>query len=203
MDRKKHWETVYETKTDTDVGWFQENPNTSLKLINKYAANKNIHIIDIGGGNSFLTKMLFDQGYANLTVLDISDKAIERSKSRFGGNVNRLNWISSNVLDVDANQTYDIWHDRAVFHFLTSDDEIHKYAKIAANNIIQNGLLVLGTFSVNGPTTCSGLPITQYDNDKLMQVFTENFVLVESFRLDHITPSGNPQNFIWAVYSRK
>lgn len=203
MNRKKHWEKVYETKTDTDVGWFQENPNTSLKLINKYAANKNIHIIDIGGGNSYLTKMLFDQGYSDLTVLDISDKAIVRSKSRFGVNVNRINWISLNVLDFNANQTYDIWHDRAVFHFLTSENEIRRYTKIAADNIVQSGLLVLGTFSVNGPTTCSGLPITQYDNDKLVQVFSENFILVEHFMLDHITPSGNSQNFIWAVFSRK
>ena len=203
MNRKQHWENVYETKDDLEVGWFQENPEISLNLVEKYASAKDAAFIDIGGGNSFLSKLLFTQGFSNLTILDISAKALERGKSRFITNTEGLNWVESNVLDFSTESPFKTWHDRAVFHFLTVDDEIDKYADVAAKNIVSGGFLILATFSLSGPEKCSGLPISQYSEKKFCSVFNDKFSLIECFEDVHTTPSGYPQNFIWAVFKRK
>ena len=203
MKRKQHWENVYETKTDHDVGWYQENPDISLKLVQKYSTNKSLPIIDVGGGNSHLTRILFDLGYSDLSVVDISLKAIERSKNRFGNDVEKVNWIESDVMHFSASHSYHTWHDRAVFHFLIEDDEVNNYAKVAAKSIAHGGYLILGTFSLTGPKNCSGLPITQYCEESLCEFFRDKFHLIECFDDVHTTPSGNPQNFIWAVFKRK
>lgn len=198
MDRKQHWENVYQTKTDQDVGWYQDNPETSLKLVEKYGKRKDSQIIDVGGGNSHLSRILMSMGYTNLTILDLSSHALKRSQSRIK-NAHQLKWIETDVLSFEAKQQFQIWHDRAVFHFLLSDNEIKKYAEIAAKQIVKGGYLILGTFSETGPKSCSGLPITQYSEKKFQKVFKDNFVFVESFEAAHTTPSGNPQNFIWVV----
>lgn len=203
MNRKQHWETVYETKDDLEVGWFQENPEESLNLVNNYSPIKANPIIDVGGGNSFLTKLLYNQGYSNLTILDISAKALERSKNRFIESPESMNWVESNVLNFQTKTPFQIWHDRAVFHFLTEDKEINTYAEIAANNIIPGGFLILATFSLSGPKKCSGLPISQYSEKNFCSIFNNKFNLIECFEDIHTTPSGNPQNFIWAVFKRK
>ncbi len=203
MNRKQHWETVYETKDDLEVGWFQKNPELSLKLVNKYSLIKAKPIIDVGGGNSFLTKLLYNQGYSNLTILDISAKALERSKNRFSESIEGISWVENNVLDFSSEAPYQTWHDRAVFHFLTMEEEINKYADVAAKNIIQGGFLILATFSLSGPENCSGLPISQYSEKKFCSIFNDKFSLIECFENVHITPSGYPQNFIWAVFKRK
>ena len=203
MNRKQHWENVYQTKSDQDVGWFQENPVTSLKLINKYTSAKDARLIDIGGGNSFLTKILFNKGYTNLAVLDISKKALERSRSRFIENADGIRWIESNILSYFSEKPYQLWHDRAVFHFLTDEKDIKKYAEIAAGSIIRNGHLILGTFSLTGPNSCSGLPVTQYSEEMFCGVFDDHFDIEECIDDVHTTPSGNPQNFIWVVFKRK
>lgn len=203
MNRKQHWETVYETKADQDVGWFQENPEVSLKLVRKYASAKDDSFIDIGGGNSFLSKILYDQGFSNLGILDISAKALKRSRSRFVNYSDSVNWIECNVLDFSTETPFQTWHDRAVFHFLTAKNEIDKYADVAAKNIVSGGFLILATFSLSGPEKCSGLPISQYSEKKFCTVFNNNFDLMECFEDVHTTPSGNPQNFIWAVFKRK
>lgn len=202
MQRLDHWEKVYATKGDQDVGWFQENPETSLLLINKYAQNKSLPIIDVGAGNSFLTVKLFEEGYKNLTILDISSRALERSRKRFGDESNHLSWIQSDVLAFTSDKAFQIWHDRAVFHFLTEDTEIGQYAQNAAHNIASGGYLILGTFSLSGPGSCSGLPITQYSEEKVKKVFLDHFTIIESFENVHQTPSGNNQDFIWAVLQR-
>lgn len=198
MDRKQHWENVYQTKTDQDVGWYQDNPETSLKLVEKYSTRKDSQIIDVGGGTSHLSRILMSMGYTNLTILDLSSHALKRSQSRIK-NAHQLKWIETDVLNFEAKQQFHIWHDRAVFHFLLSDNEIKKYAEIAAKQIVKGGYLILGTFSETGPKSCSGLPITQYSEKKFQKVFKDNFVFVESFEAVHTTPSGNPQNFIWVV----
>ena len=203
MNSKQHWETVYETKADQEVGWFQENPEVSVRLLEKYTSAKDASIIDVGGGNSFLIKVLYDQGFSKLCILDISKKALERNKSRFGEKSESVNRIESNVLDFSSDKPFHTWHDRAVFHFLTTDNEINKYAEVAANNIVSGGFLILATFSLSGPKHCSGLPISQYSEKKFCTVFNDNFNLVECFEEVHTTPSGNPQNFIWAVFKRK
>ncbi len=203
MNRKQHWEAVYGTKSDQAVGWFQENPETSINLVEKYAPETEARIIDVGGGNSYLTKILFDLGYQNITVLDISSKALERSISRFGKNIGKLSWVESDILEYVSPLPFQVWHDRAVFHFLTDEKEIYKYAEVAAKNILKDGFLFLGTFSLTGPQTCSGLEITQYSEKMFCGVFDDFFDLVECFENVHTTPSGNPQNFIWIVFKRK
>lgn len=203
MNSKKHWESVYASKDDHEVGWFQKNPETSLKLIEKYAIEKDAPIIDVGGGNSFLSKMLYEKNYSNLSVMDIAINALKRGRSRFKTNDKKITWIESNVLEFSTETTFQIWHDRAVFHFLINEDDIRRYAELAAMYIIHGGYLILGTFSVTGPKTCSGLPITQYDEHKLIEIFNDNFENIEHFQKDHITPSGNPQNFFWAALKRK
>ena len=203
MKRKQHWENVYETKSDHDVGWFQESPEISLRLIEKYETQKDFPIIDIGGGNSYLSKILFDKGYSDITVLDISLKALERSQSRFGEDVDKIQFIESNVMDYRSRKPFHTWHDRAVFHFLVDEREIKIYAEVATKNIIKNGYLILGTFSLTGPKMCSGLPITQYSEKDFCKVFIDKFNLVECLDDVHITPSGNSQDFIWVVFKRK
>jgi len=202
MDRKQHWETVYKTKSDQDVGWYQEHPVTSLKLIEKYSEQKDLPVIDVGGGNSHLSRVLFENGYTDLTVLDLSSEAIKRSQSRID-NSHQINWIESDVLQFESNTHFQIWHDRAVFHFLLAGDEIKKYAEVATAQIAAGGYLILGTFAETGPTSCSGLPITQYSDEKLHKVFKDSFNLIETFEEVHTTPSGNPQNFTWAVFLKK
>ena len=202
MERKKHWETVYQTKSDQDVGWYQEYPDTSVKLIEKYSMNLDQAIIDVGGGNSHLSLVLFEIGYTDLTILDLSSQALKRSKSRFVSEADQVNWITTDILQFEAKQAFQIWHDRAVFHFLLDEDEIHKYAVVAGNSIVKGGYLILGTFSLTGPKMCSGLPITQYCEEDFCRVFEKYFELVECFENIHTTPSGNPQNFIWVVFKR-
>lgn len=202
-NKKSHWENVYETKKDHQVGWFQENPETSLKLIRKYSSSKKDPIIDVGGGNSFLTKFLFEDGYGDLTVLDISENAIKRSQGRFGANSDNINWVVSDFLDYSSKVPFQIWHDRAVFHFLIDPEEIKKYAEKAAINIVPDGYLIVGAFSLTGPKRCSNLPITQYSEEKFQKVFSKNFETVEHFEDIHITPSGNPQDFSWCVLKHK
>lgn len=201
-NKKEHWEKVYLTRQDNEVGWFQENPTTSLNLVQKYAKDKKGPIIDIGAGNSFLIKKLFELGFEDLTVLDISRAAIERSKSRFANLKNEISWIEKDVLSFTATGLFKVWHDRAVFHFLTRPKEISTYAEVAAANIEKDGYLILGTFSETGPVSCSGLPIVQYSAESFTKVFESNFRLIECFDDVHITPSGNAQNFIWVVFRR-
>lgn len=203
MNRKQHWEKVYETKDDHEIGWFQKLPKTSISLINKYAQSQDISVIDIGGGNSFLTKFLFNEGYSNLTVLDISVNALQRSLTRFGNDADKINWKASDILEFSTHEAFQIWHDRAVFHFLIDDGEIKKYADVADKSIAQGGFLIIGTFSTTGPKKCSGLPVTQYSEEKICTVFNQNFKLVECFDDVHTTPSGNAQNFIWAVFRKR
>ena len=202
MSRKEHWEKVYATKSDQDVGWYQRIPETSLKLILKYTDSKDMAIVDAGGGNSHLSARLFDCGYTNLTILDISRNALIRSKNRFKTESKKIHFIETDILDFVFDKPFDMWHDRAVFHFLTDADEITRYAQVAYDNIIQGGYLILGSFSVTGPKSCSGLPITQYDQEKLNRVFHDQFDLVECFEDAHTTPSGNSQNFIWSVFKK-
>ena len=202
MNRKQHWEKVYETKTDQEVGWYEEYPMTSLQLVEKYATNNNDSLINVGGGNSFLSKILFEKGMTDLTIVDISSKALERNRMRFGQDEEKIKWIRTNILKFTSDKQLQIWHDRAVFHFLIKENEIRRYAEIAGASIKPGGYLLIGTFSLSGPNTCSGLPITQYGADELSKVFEGHFDLLESFGNTHTTPSGNKQNFCWAVFRR-
>lgn len=192
-ENKQHWENVYETKNPDQVSWTQEKPITSLEFIHSFNLPKSAEIIDVGGGDSRLVDYLLEEGYENITVLDISAKALEKAKERLGESANKVNWVVSDILDFKPRKTYNIWHDRAVFHFLTTNSQIEKYTEIAENTV--DDYLIIGTFSENGPLKCSGLEIKQYDDEKLTATFKKGFNKISCINIDHITPFNSVQNF--------
>lgn len=203
MNKKEHWEKVYSSNKNIEVSWYQEIPLTSIELISKYSSDLQSQIIDIGGGDSFLVDNLIEQGYSSISVLDISSQAIEKSKKRLANKSSTVDWIVSDVTKFKSDENFDIWHDRATFHFLTEDEQIESYISIVNKQISENGFLILGTFSTNGPTKCSGFNVKQYSKKTITELFSENFALVESFQEEHITPFDIKQNFIWNVLRRK
>lgn len=200
--RKNHWDNIYQTKTLNEVSWFQPKPETSLNLILKSTSKKTDRIIDIGGGDSFLVDHLIDEGYTNITVLDISASAIERAKERLGEKAKLVHWIVEDIAHFSPIQKYDIWHDRAAFHFLTQDEDIKNYQVALNTGITQTGTLILGTFSKNGPLKCSGIPIKQYSELELSILTSKNFKQEECFTIDHNTPFNSTQNFIFGRFTK-
>ena len=201
LDRKKHWETVYENKNPDEVSWTQEIPKTSLEFIHSFSLNKTAKIIDIGGGDSKLVDYLLYEGFENVTVLDISAKSLERAKNRLGEKANKVNWIVSDITEFEPNMMYDIWHDRATFHFLTKTDQIKKYIKIARNSV--SGFLTIGTFSNNGPKKCSGLEIKQYNQEQLTSELKNGFDKIKCISEDHLTPFETTQNFLFCSFKKQ
>ena len=201
LDRKKHWETVYKTKNPDQVSWTQESPKTSLEFIHSFGLKKSVKIIDIGGGDSKLVDYLLDEGFENVTVLDISAKSLEKAKDRLGEKANKVNWIVSDITEFEPNMTFDVWHDRATFHFLTTTEQIAKYIKIARKSV--NGFLTIGTFSKNGPEKCSGLEIKQYNEDELTLELENGFEKIKCVTEDHLTPFGTKQNFLFCSFKRQ
>lgn len=198
---KDHWENIYKNKADNEVSWYQTVPKTSIELIEKHHATKK-NVIDVGGGNSNLTKTLIEKGYDDLTVLDISSAALERSKSKLAEKSILAEWIESDITSFKSNKQYEIWHDRAVFHFLTEETDITKYIEIVTDSLNTGGLFVLATFSVNGPLKCSGLEVSQYDQSDLVKLFSNQFNLIDCFEEDHITPFDTSQRFIYSVWRK-
>ncbi|MBD3905330.1 class I SAM-dependent methyltransferase [Chryseobacterium sp. Ch-15] len=198
---KDHWENVYETKNPNEVSWTQKVPQTSLNLIEKVSKDKSSKIIDIGGGDSNLVDFLLEKGFKNISVLDISAKALEKAKTRLGAQAENVDWIVTDITEFKTNTEYDIWHDRAAFHFLTTEDEIKKYVEIVRSAV--SDTLIIGTFSLDGPQKCSGLPILQYNEERLKNIFSQDFELVKSFTENHITPFNTVQNFIFCQFKKK
>ena len=196
-NKKAHWENVFATKQETEVSWYQQKPQTSIQFFIDYKIQKDAKIIDIGGGDSYLIDNLLEMGYSNLFLLDISENAIERIKSRLGAKSEKVTYIISDVLDFQPKTTFDVWHDRASFHFLTEENEIAHYRSLVTNAINENGFLFLGTFSENGPLKCSGLQITQYSETKLKSIFGTAFDKINCFIENHQTPFETIQNFIF------
>ena len=201
LDKKKHWETVYKTKNSDQVSWTQETPKTSLAFINSFGLKKNAKIIDIGGGDSKLVDYLLDEGFENITVLDISAKSLEKAKNRLGEKAIKVDWIVSDITEFEPNMTYDIWHDRATFHFLTTTEQIKKYMKIARKSV--TGFLTIGTFSQNGPEKCSGLEIKQYNEEELTSELKNGFDKIKCVTEDHLTPFGTNQNFLFCSFKKQ
>lgn len=202
FDKKNHWEMIYKTKELQDVSWYQPVPQVSLEFIENANLSKDAAIIDVGGGDSFLADHLLELGYSNITVLDISDAAIDRAKKRLGQKAHMVKWIVSDILDLNKQNSYDLWHDRAAFHFLTKTEDVKKYVEIAANSLSKNGQLILGTFSEEGPKKCSGIEITQYSVDKLDRCFGGRSIRVNSRIIDHPTPFNTVQNFLFCWYKK-
>jgi len=202
MDKRKHWENVYQTKALTEVSWYQPIPQTSLNLLQQYTIPSDAKIIDIGGGDSFFVDHLLQLGYNNITVLDISEEAITKAKKRLLNNSEKVNWIVSDITDFKPNIKYDFWHDRAAFHFLTEEQDIASYLQAAKDGISDNGILAIGTFSESGPLKCSGIPIKQYSRSALEARFIPDFELLDSFTVDHKTPFDTVQNFTFGVFKK-
>jgi SAM-dependent methyltransferase len=202
FDRKKHWETIYQTKELKDVSWFQPTPQTSLDFIKKFDVSITSKIIDIGGGDSFLVDHLLELGFQHITVLDISEAAIERAKTRLGAKAKSVKWITEDVLNFKPTEKYDFWHDRAAFHFLTKQEEIDSYVEKATSFIQKDGFLVIGIFSEQGPTKCSGIDIKQYSEESLTRCFESAFQKLECIHIDHPTPFGTIQNFVFCSFRK-
>lgn len=202
-EKKQHWETVFTTKAENEVSWYQKEPQTSIQLIQACKVPKDAKIIDIGGGDSYLIDSLLDLGYTNLYLLDISDAAIERAKIRLGDKAKNVTFIVSDSLHFQSDEKFDVWHDRASFHFFTDANDIALYKKNVKTNTNQNAHFIIGTFSEEGPLKCSGLPITQYTVEKMEAVFGDDFELENCFTEDHQTPFETVQNFIFCSYRKK
>ncbi len=203
LERKNHWENIYETKELAEVSWYQPNPVTSLDLILKFTASKSSKIIDVGGGDSLLVDYLLDLGYQNITVLDISETAINRAKKRLGNRAENVKWIVSDICTFVPVDNYDCWHDRATFHFLTKNTDINQYCKTVENNLSSSGIMIIGTFSEKGPLKCSGIEIKQYSEKSMIGLFQKNFEILNCFYIDHQTPFNSIQNFIFCCFKKR
>ena len=201
IHRTKHWEKVYETKAPNQVSWTQEYPKTSFEIIQSFDLPKTARIIDVGGGDSKLVDCLLDAGYEYITVLDISEKALLRAQYRLGDKASKVNWIVSDIIKFKPETSFDIWHDRAAFHFLTEADEISQYLALASNCV--KGFLSIGTFSKQGPVKCSGLNISQYNKEELISAFSSGFNFLDSKSEDHTTPFNTTQNFLFCSFKKK
>ena len=199
---KNHWENIYQNKNEDEVSWFQKTPDTSIEIINSIKIKKQSKIIDVGSGRSRLFKNLIEQGYNNLTYLDISESAAKKSKIFLGQESKNIEWIVEDVLNFEPKQNFDVWHDRAVFHFLTDQNQIKKYVDLVSRNISNNGYLIIGTFSEQGPLKCSGLDVSRYSESLIKTTFSESFNLLNSFKIDHSTPFNTTQNFLFSVLKK-
>jgi SAM-dependent methyltransferase len=202
MDKatQNHWDTVYKTKNPDQVSWAQEIPKTSLEFIHSFGLKKTAKIIDVGGGDSKLVDYLLYEGFENITVLDISEIALDKARKRLGDKANKINWVVSDITEFQPHTTFDVWHDRATFHFLTTANQIEKYLDTARNSV--SGFLTIGTFSDNGPEKCSGLQIKQYSEEKLTAELQNGFDKLRCITEDHITPFNTTQNFLFCGFTR-
>jgi hypothetical protein len=200
-EKKQHWENVYATKQPDEVSWTQEVPETSLRFIKGLNMPKDASIIDIGGGDSKLVDFLLDDGYTNITVLDISEQALNRAKLRLGDRGRIVKWIVSDVTEFEPATTYDIWHDRATFHFLTTTEQQKTYEALVGKAVAS--YMVIGTFSDDGPKKCSGLEIQQYNQASMTELFSGDFDINPCITENHTTPFNTTQNFIFCVFKRR
>lgn len=201
--RKNHWEQIYQTKKLNEVSWFQEVPEISLQLIEELKLPLSAKIIDVGGGDSLLADHLIELGYTAVSVLDISQAAIDRAKNRLGDRASKIRWIVSDILTFQADEKYDLWHDRAAFHFLNSEPDIQQYCHLAQTSIAVGGFLTIGTFSDRGPEKCSGISISKYSVPALSERFADGFDCIKGLNVDHSTPSQAIQNFTFCTFRRK
>jgi SAM-dependent methyltransferase len=198
MDTRNHWEKIYKTKTPEAVSWYRPHLETSLRLIERAASGPSSSIIDVGGGESTLVDDLLARGYENLTVLDVSQTALDVTKKRLGLAAERVHWLVADITEAHLEPgAYDVWHDRAVFHFLIAPEQRTAYVRQVAHAVKSGGHVIIGTFGPEGPTKCSGLDIVRYDADSLHGEFGARFRLEESSKELHRTPFGTIQQFLY------
>jgi 2-polyprenyl-3-methyl-5-hydroxy-6-metoxy-1,4-benzoquinol methylase len=198
MDARAHWEKIYTTKAPDQVSWYRPHLEISLALIKRSVTHRSASIIDVGGGESTLIDDLLAEGFQNVTILDISRAAIEATKKRLGQIAERVRWLAADITQVQLEQgAYDVWHDRAVFHFLTAPDQRAAYVHQVARSVKLGGYVIVSTFGPEGPTKCSGLDVVRYDADSLHNEFGRRFRLVDSSKELHNTPLGTAQQFLY------
>ena len=197
-DKREHWEKVYRTKTSDEVSWFRPHLDVSLSLIECAANDRLVSIIDVGGGASTLVDDLLGRGYRNITVLDVSQTAIDKAKERMGETATSVSWLCADITQIALPpQAYDVWHDRAVFHFLTNEEERRAYIRNAVSAVRVGGHVIVSTFGPEGPEKCSGLEVMRYDAESLHREFGRRFRLLESSKELHNTPFGTVQQFLY------
>jgi ubiquinone/menaquinone biosynthesis C-methylase UbiE len=198
MDAKSHWSNIYQTKAPNQVSWYQDYPQLSMEFIQSTGVDKTGQIIDVGGGASTLADHLIDAGYQNLTVLDISGEALETTRRRLGEDAHQVIWLEADITQVELpHQFYDVWHDRAVFHFLTRAEDRQRYINTVRHSVKVGGHVIVATFALDGPEKCSGLDVVRYSPQNLKGEFGDAFKLVESANETHHTPFGTDQKFVY------
>jgi len=203
MNTKTHWEHIYETKAPTQVSWYQEHAQFSLQYIQNTGIRKTGHIIDVGGGTSTLVDDLIADGFQHISVLDVSGAALQLTQQRLGAKVNDVKWIEADITQADLpHQAYNLWHDRAVFHFLTHAEDRQRYVEAVRHSVRKGGHVIVATFAPDGPERCSGLEVVRYSPKGLHSEFGHGFEVVDSARETHHTPFGTEQRFIYC-YCRK
>jgi SAM-dependent methyltransferase len=201
--RQAHWEKVYTSKRESELSWFQENPAPSLDLILKATATTASAVIDVGGGASRLVDALIENGFRAVTVLDLSDAALTAAKARLGSRADQVQWVVADVTEWEPRSTaYDVWHDRAAFHFLTEERDRTAYVARLIKAVKPGGHAIIGAFAPDGPERCSGLPVARYDAQSLHRVVGDAFELIETLRHEHRTPWGSEQHFQFTLFRR-
>jgi len=200
MNVETHWEKIYREKAPDAVSWYRPHLETSLALIERAAPERGVSIIDVGGGESTLVDDLLAHGYQNITILDVSQTAIAVTKKRLGSAAEEVQWVTADIVNGElAPNAYDVWHDRAVFHFLTAMDQRLAYVRQVARAVKPGGHVLVSTFGPGGPTKCSGLEVVRYDAESLHAEFGVRFRLLDSIKESHNTPFGTTQQFLYCL----
>lgn len=200
FNRKSHWESIYAKTIPTEVGWYQVEPAVSLELIASTGVGHADKIIDVGGGASVLVDKLLCQGFQDLTVLDVSSKALDYAKERLGSEAEAVKWIEADVTKFDLPEKYDLWHDRAVFHFLTEENDRKKYVQNMEEALNPGGHVIIAAFSIDGPLKCSGLNVERYSPEKMKNELGDSFELVKVTKEGHVTPGGKEQKYTYCYF---
>jgi SAM-dependent methyltransferase len=200
---KSHWEEIYRTKSHTEVSWYQTRPSLSLKIIESTVIGKGQGIIDVGGGTSLLVDYLLDEGYEDLAVLDISGRSFEIARARLGDREDDVEWYEADATEFQPPRQFYLWHDRAVFHFLTDERDRRKYVNVMKEALMPEGYLVMATFAIDGPKRCSGLDTVQYDEESMSLELGDEFTLMGKVDETHVTPGDKEQKFTYFLYQRK
>ena len=200
MDRKEHWQRIYQSNQSNEASWYQGRPDISLQFMEELKVNKEASIIDVGGGDSTLVDHLLQRGYTDITVLDISAIALEKAKHRLGKKATLVNWMVADILQFNSERKYDFWHDRAVFHFFLREKEAEAYFNIASNTIKQEGKMLLGTFATDGPEICSGLSVQRYSQETITSRAKKFFEKIKCITTEHLTPAKTIQPFLFCSF---
>jgi len=201
--RAGYWDTVYDTKGEDGVSWYQAEPTVTLELFEGAQVAHDRSIIDVGGGASVVVDHLMTGGYTDVTVLDVSKVALEDAKVRLGTTSQRVTWLHRDIFDWVPERQFDVWHDRAVFHFLIEEQERRDYVRTLLDGVNAGSCVIIATFDVDGPTHCSGLPVVRYGGPELAGIFAPHLELVTSRRQEHVTPAGVVQPFTWVMLQRR